>query len=64
MVSISYAEKMSPLGNASADQCGLPGNPVQLFHAWLRAEPVLLRRILFTGVTPAVIEQNETTAVK
>lgn len=55
---INYAEKMSPLGNASADQCA--GYCVSLFSDFTRM--VTMQNLFhdggfsFTGVTPAVIE--------
>ncbi len=58
---ISYAEKMSPLGNASADQCA--GYCVTLFSDLTRM--VTMQNLFhdggfsFTGVTQAVIEQME-----
>ncbi len=58
---ISYAEKMSPLGNASADQCA--DYLVTLFSDLTRM--VTMQNLFhdggfsFTGVTPAVIEQME-----
>ncbi|HVB04614.1 MAG TPA: SDR family oxidoreductase [Chitinophagaceae bacterium] len=58
---ISYAEKMSPLGNASADQCA--GYCVTLFSDLTRM--VTMQNLFhdggfsFTGVTAAVIEQME-----
>lgn len=58
---ISYAEKMSPLGNASADQCA--GYCVTLFSDLTRM--VTMQNLFhdggfsFTGVTQEVIEQME-----
>lgn len=58
---ISYAEKMSPLGNASADDCA--GYCVTLFSDLTRM--VTMQNLFhdggfsFTGVTSAVIEQME-----
>jgi enoyl-[acyl-carrier protein] reductase I len=58
---ISYAEKMSPLGNASADQCA--DYCVTLFSDLTRM--VTMQNLFhdggfsFTGVTQAVIEQME-----
>src|SRR6476619_975538 len=58
---ISYAEKMSPLGNASADQCA--DYCVSLFSDLTRM--VTMQNLFhdggfsFTGVTQAVIEQME-----
>ncbi|MBY0535457.1 MAG: SDR family oxidoreductase [Chitinophagaceae bacterium] len=58
---ISYAEKMSPLGNADADQCA--DYCVTLFSDYTRM--VTMQNLFhdggfsFTGVTPAVIEQME-----
>ncbi len=55
---INYAEKMSPLGNATADQCA--GYCVSLFSDFTRM--VTMQNLFhdggfsFTGVTPAVIE--------
>ncbi|MFM7837948.1 MAG: enoyl-ACP reductase [Chitinophagaceae bacterium] len=56
---IHYAEKMSPLGNADADQCAL--YCVSLFSDYTRM--VTMQNLFhdggfsFTGVTPEVIEQ-------
>lgn len=58
---ISYAEKMSPLGNADADQCA--GYIVTLFSDFTRM--VTMQNLFhdggfsFTGVTEEVIEQME-----
>jgi enoyl-[acyl-carrier protein] reductase I len=58
---ISYAEKMSPLGNASADECA--GYVVTLFSDLTRM--VTMQNLFhdggfsFTGVTQAVIDQME-----
>ncbi|MFN8407431.1 MAG: SDR family oxidoreductase [Sphingobacteriaceae bacterium] len=58
---ISYAEKMSPLGNATADQCA--DYVVSLFSDLTRM--VTMQNLFhdggfsFTGVTPEVIEQME-----
>lgn len=58
---INYAEKMSPLGNASADQCA--DYTVTLFSDLTRM--VTMQNLFhdggfsFTGVTQAVIEQME-----
>jgi enoyl-[acyl-carrier protein] reductase I len=58
---INYAEKMSPLGNASAEQCA--DYCVSLFSDLTRM--VTMQNLFhdggfsFTGVTPAVIEQME-----
>ncbi|HVV54399.1 MAG TPA: SDR family oxidoreductase [Mucilaginibacter sp.] len=58
---IRYAEKMSPLGNATADQCA--DYCVTLFSDLTRM--VTMQNLFhdggfsFTGVTPAVIEQME-----
>ncbi len=58
---ITYAEKMSPLGNADADQCA--GYLVTLFSDLTRM--VTMQNLFhdggfsFTGVTEAVIEQME-----
>jgi len=58
---ISYAEKMSPLGNASADDCA--GYLVTLFSDLTRF--VTMQNLFhdggfsFTGVTQAVVEQME-----
>jgi enoyl-[acyl-carrier protein] reductase I len=58
---ISYAEKMSPLGNASADECA--GYCVTLFSDLTKM--VTMQNLFhdggfsFTGVTGAVIEQME-----
>lgn len=58
---ISYAEKMSPLGNASADDCA--GYCVTLFSDLTKM--VTMQNLFhdggfsFTGVTKAVIEQME-----
>jgi len=58
---ISYAEKMSPLGNATADQCA--NYCVTLFSDLTKM--VTMQNLFhdggfsFTGVTPAVIEQME-----
>jgi enoyl-[acyl-carrier protein] reductase I len=58
---INYAEKMSPLGNASAEQCA--DYCVTLFSDLTRM--VTMQNLFhdggfsFTGVTPAVIEQME-----
>lgn len=58
---IQYAEKMSPLGNATADQCA--DYCVTLFSDLTRM--VTMQNLFhdggfsFTGVTPAVIEQME-----
>ncbi len=58
---ISYAEKMSPLGNADADQCA--DYVVTLFSDYTRM--VTMQNLFhdggfsFTGVTQAVIEQME-----
>jgi enoyl-[acyl-carrier protein] reductase I len=58
---ISYAEKMSPLGNADADQCA--GYITTLFSDLTRM--VTMQNLFhdggfsFTGVTQAVIEQME-----
>jgi enoyl-[acyl-carrier protein] reductase I len=56
---VSYAEKMSPLGNASADQCA--DYTVTLFSDLTRM--VTMQNLFhdggfsFTGVSQAVIEQ-------
>jgi len=58
---VSYAEKMSPLGNASADECAQ--YCVTLFSDYTRM--VTMQNLFhdggfsFTGVTQAVIEQME-----
>ena len=58
---VSYAEKMSPLGNANADQCA--NYTVTLFSDLTRM--VTMQNLFhdggfsFTGVTAAVIEQME-----
>lgn len=58
---INYAEKMSPLGNATSDQCA--EYVVSLFSDLTRM--VTMQNLFhdggfsFTGVTPAVIEQME-----
>jgi len=58
---MAYAEKMSPLGNASADECA--GYCVTLFSDLTRM--VTMQNLFhdggfsFTGVTAAVIEQME-----
>jgi enoyl-[acyl-carrier protein] reductase I len=58
---INYAEKMSPLGNATADDCA--NYCVSLFSDLTRM--VTMQNLFhdggfsFTGVTPAVIEQME-----
>ena len=58
---ISYAEKMSPLGNANADQCA--DYCVSLFSDLTKM--VTMQNLFhdggfsFTGVTQAVIEQME-----
>src|SRR5438046_7555182 len=58
---INYAEKMSPLGNASGDQCA--DYCVSLFSDLTRM--VTMQNLFhdggfsFTGVTQAVIEQME-----
>ncbi len=58
---ITYAEKMSPLGNADADQCA--GYLITLFSDLTRM--VTMQNLFhdggfsFTGVTEAVIEQME-----
>ena len=58
---INYAEKMSPLGNATGDQCA--EYVVSLFSDLTRM--VTMQNLFhdggfsFTGVTPAVIEQME-----
>lgn len=58
---INYAEKMSPLGNASADECA--GYCVTLFSDLTRM--VTMQNLFhdggfsFMGVTPAVVEQME-----
>lgn len=58
---VTYAEKMSPLGNASADECA--GYCVTLFSDLTRM--VTMQNLFhdggfsFTGVTQAVIEQME-----
>jgi enoyl-[acyl-carrier protein] reductase I len=58
---ISYAEKMSPLGNADADQCA--GYIVTLFSDLTRM--VTMQNLFhdggfsYTGVTEQVIEQME-----
>lgn len=58
---INYAEKMSPLGNADADQCA--DYCITLFSDYTRM--VTMQNLFhdggfsFTGVTPAVIEQME-----
>jgi enoyl-[acyl-carrier protein] reductase I len=58
---VSYAEKMSPLGNANADQCA--DYTVTLFSDMTRM--VTMQNLFhdggfsFTGVTNAVIEQME-----
>lgn len=58
---ISYAEKMSPLGNATADQCA--DYTVSMFSDYTRM--VTMQNLFhdggfsFTGVTQAVIDQME-----
>jgi enoyl-[acyl-carrier protein] reductase I len=58
---INYAEKMSPLGNADADQCA--DYCITLFSDYTRM--ITMQNLFhdggfsFTGVTPAVIEQME-----
>ncbi|MRG48220.1 SDR family oxidoreductase [Chitinophaga sp. SYP-B3965] len=58
---ISYAEKMSPLGNASADQCA--DYTVSLFSDYTRM--VTMQNLFhdggfsFTGISHAVVEQME-----
>jgi len=58
---ISYAEKMSPLGNASSDDCA--GYCATLFSDLTRM--VTMQNLFhdggfsFTGVTAAVIDQME-----
>ena len=58
---ISYAEKMSPLGNANADDCA--NYCVTLFSDFTKY--VTMQNLFhdggfsFTGVTAAVIEQME-----
>jgi enoyl-[acyl-carrier protein] reductase I len=61
IIDISYAEKMSPLGNASADDCAR--YCVSMFSDLSRM--VTMQNLFhdggfsYTGVTQAVIEQME-----